>query len=156
MVGPGTGIASLRGFVQAAEDGGEIGKMLLFLGCGNQDADFLYGDEWETSRRHSSASWVARSRKVKAFSREQKHRVYVQHKLTKDYAKQINKLAAEGALFFTCRDAANMAREINSELSEIIEQEGGLKPGGGGEVMKMLRASNAYGTLYIRLLFVSP
>jgi len=141
MVGPGAGIAPFRGFIQerakAYEEGTEIGKMLLFFGCRRRDEDFLYRDEWEEFKRKLGDTFEM----VNAFSREQKHKVYVQHKM-KDYAKEINKLLEQGGYFYICGDAANMARAVNSVLGEIIEQERGLKPGGGDEVVKMLRASN--------------
>lgn len=145
MVGPGTGVAPFRGFLQerakASDDGQDIGKMLLFFGCRKSDEDFLYREEWEEYERKFGDKFEM----VKAFSREQPHKVYVQHKM-KDYSKEINKLLEEGAYFYVCGDAANMARAVNTTLGEIIETERGLKPGGGDEVVKMLRASNMYDT----------
>jgi NADPH-ferrihemoprotein reductase len=152
MVGPGTGVAPFRGFVQerakAFDDGAEIGKMLLFFGCRKRDEDFLYRDEWEGFESKLGDKFEM----VKAFSREQKHKVYVQNKM-QDYGKEINKLLEEGAYFYICGDAANMARAVNSVLGEIIEQERGLKPGGGDEVVKMLRASNMYVPSFLPPLF---
>jgi NADPH-ferrihemoprotein reductase len=143
MVGPGTGVAPFRGFLQErakiVEDGQEIGKMLLFFGCRNRDQDFLYREEWEEYERKLGDKFEM----VKAFSRDQKEKIYVQHKM-KEYSKEINKLLEDGAYFYVCGDAANMARAVNAVLGEIIEKERGLKPGGGDEVVKMLRASNMY------------
>jgi NADPH-ferrihemoprotein reductase len=148
MVGPGTGVAPFRAFMQerakAFEEGQEIGKMLLFFGCRKRDEDFLYREEWEEFERKLGDKFEM----VKAFSREQKEKVYVQHKM-KEYSKEINKLLEEGAYFYICGDAANMARAVNSVLGEIIETERGLKPGGGDEVVKMLRASNMYTPLLV-------
>jgi hypothetical protein len=148
MVGPGTGVAPFRAFVQerakAFDEGQEIGKMLLFFGCRKRDEDFLYREEWEEFERKLGDKFEM----VKAFSREQKQKVYVQHKM-KEYSKEINRLLEEGAYFYICGDAANMARAVNTVLGEIIEQERGLKPGGGDEVVKMLRASNMYSPLSI-------
>lgn len=148
MVGPGTGVAPFRGFLQERvkqfEDGQEIGKMLLFFGCRKRDEDFLYREEWEEYERKLGDKFEM----VKAFSREQKHKVYVQHKM-KDFAKEINKMIEDGGYFYICGDAANMARAVNTVLGEIIEQERGLKPGGGDEVVKMLRASNMYVPFYL-------
>jgi NADPH-ferrihemoprotein reductase len=141
MVGPGTGVAPFRAFLQerakAFEEGQDIGKMLLFFGCRKRDEDFLYREEWEEFERKLGDKFEM----VKAFSREQKQKVYVQHKM-KEYSKEINRLLEDGAYFYICGDAANMARAVNTVLGEIIEQERGLKPGGGDEVVKMLRASN--------------
>ena len=151
MVGPGTGVAPFRGFLQerakAADDGQEIGKMLLFFGCRKRDEDFLYREEWEEYERKLGDKFEM----VKAFSREQKQKVYVQHKM-KEYSKEINRLLEEGAYFYICGDAANMARAVNTVLGEVIEQERGLKPGGGDEVVKMLRASNMYEPLSLNYL----
>jgi NADPH-ferrihemoprotein reductase len=150
MVGPGTGVAPFRAFVQERaklmEEGQEIGKMLLFFGCRRRDEDFLYRDEFEEFERKLGDKFEM----VKAFSREQTHKVYVQDKM-RDYSKEVNKLLEEGAYFYICGDAANMARAVNTVLGEIIEQERGLKPGGGDEVVKMLRASNMYSPISITL-----
>lgn len=153
MVGPGTGVAPFRGFLQerskAFEDGQEIGKMLLFFGCRRQDEDFLYREEWEEYEEKLGDKFEM----VKAFSREQEHKVYVQHKM-KERSKEVNKLLVEGAYFYVCGDAANMARAVNTVLGEIIEQERELKPGAGDEIVKMLRAANMYGCVFLNLLTV--
>jgi NADPH-ferrihemoprotein reductase len=103
MVGPGTGVAPFRGFLQEraklAEEGQEIGKMLLFFGCRKRDEDFLYRDEWEEFERQLGDKFEM----VKAFSREQKDKVYVQHKM-KEYSKEVNKMLEEGAYFYICGD----------------------------------------------------
>ena len=148
MVGPGTGVAPFRGFLQertkAFEEGKEIGKMLLFFGCRNRNEDFLYREEWEGFERKLGDKFEM----IKAFSREQTNKVYVQHRMKEEkFSKEINKLLEEGGYFYVCGDAANMARAVNTTLGEIVEKERGLKPGRGDEVVKMLRASNMYGTL---------
>ena len=130
--------------------------MLLFFGCRRRDQDFLYREEWEEYESKLGNKFEM----VKAFSREQNQKIYVQHKM-KEYSKEINKLIEEGGYFYICGDAANMARAVNTVLGEIIEQERGLKSGGGDEVVKMLRASNMYdptlpprrGHLELRLTF---
>jgi NADPH-ferrihemoprotein reductase len=103
MVGPGTGVAPFRAFLQErakqAEEGQEIGKMLLFFGCRRSDEDFLYRTEWEEFERKLGDKFEM----VKAFSREQKQKVYVQHKM-KDYAKEVNQLLEDGAYFYICGD----------------------------------------------------
>ena len=80
---------------------------------------------------------------VTAFSREQKQKVYVQNKI-EERGKEINQLLEQGAYIYVCGDAARMAREVNALLGKIIERERGLKPQGGEEVVKMMRASNLY------------
>ena len=66
----------------------------------------------------------------------------------KENSKEINRLLEDGAYFYICGDAANMARAVNAVLGEVIEKERGLRPGGGDEVVKMVRASNMYEPLF--------
>lgn len=78
-----------------------------------------------------------------AFSREGPNKVYVQHKI-KEQAVEINKLLQEKAFFYVCGDAANMAREVNTILGQIIAEQRGVPESKGEEVVKAMRASNQY------------
>lgn len=80
---------------------------------------------------------------VLAFSREGPKKVYVQHRL-KEYAKEVNALLEKKAYFYVCGDAANMAREVNTVLAQIISTERGIPETKAEEVVKQMRASNQY------------
>jgi len=143
MVGPGTGVAPFRGFVQEraqqAKNGETVGKTLLFFGCRNRKEDFVYEDEW----KQCSADLNGQFELITAFSREGAQKVYVQHKL-RERAAAINKLLEEKAYFYICGDAAHMAREVNDTLVEIIASERKVEKKRAEEIVKAMRASNQF------------
>ncbi|KAK4494163.1 hypothetical protein PRZ48_014461 [Zasmidium cellare] len=143
MVGPGTGVAPFRGFVQEraqqAQNGENVGKTILFFGCRNRTEDFIYKDEWEKWSKDLNGQFEL----VTAFSREQEKKVYVQHRL-RERAEEINKLLEQKAYFYVCGDAANMAREVNDILAQIISEQRGVDKKKGEDIVKSMRASNQY------------
>jgi len=80
---------------------------------------------------------------IAAFSREGPNKVYVQHRL-KEHATEINQLLQQGAYFYVCGDAANMAREVNIVLGKIIAEERSLTVAQGEEIVRRMRNSNLY------------
>lgn len=80
---------------------------------------------------------------VTAFSRESSKKVYVQHRL-RERAQEVNDLLAQKAFFYICGDAANMAREVNTVLAQIIAEGRGVSEQKGEEVVKSMRAANQY------------
>ena len=80
---------------------------------------------------------------VNAFSREGPKKVYVQHRL-KERSKDVNELLQQKAYVYVCGDAANMAREVNTVLGQIIAEERGIPEAKGEEIIKNMRASNQY------------
>ncbi|KAK4146773.1 uncharacterized protein C8A04DRAFT_25341 [Dichotomopilus funicola] len=143
MVGPGTGVAPFRGFVRErrkmVEDGKTVGKTILFFGCRKSAEDFLYEKEWEEAKQVLGDKFEL----VLAFSREGSKKVYVQHRL-QERAKEINELLQQKAYFYVCGDAANMAREVNTVLSQIISGERGIPEAKAEEIVKQMRAANQY------------
>ncbi|KAL1874786.1 hypothetical protein VTK73DRAFT_140 [Phialemonium thermophilum] len=143
MVGPGTGVAPFRGFVQEraklAENGENVGKTILFFGCRRRNEDFLYEKEWEEYKKILGDKFEL----VVAFSREGPKKVYVQH-LLKERAKEINELLEQKAFFYVCGDAANMAREVNAVLGQIISEQRGVPETKAEEIVKNMRAANQY------------
>jgi NADPH-ferrihemoprotein reductase len=143
MVGPGTGVAPFRGFVQEraaqAKAGEEVGKTILFFGCRKRSEDFLYEKEWEEYK----AALGDKFEIVTAFSREGPQKVYVQHRL-KEKAKEVNELLQQKAYFYVCGDAANMAREVNSTLVKIIAEGRGVPEQKAEEIVKSMRSANQY------------
>jgi NADPH-ferrihemoprotein reductase len=143
MVGPGSGVAPFRGFVQEraaqAAAGENVGKTILFFGCRNREEDFLYSSEWD----EYAAALGDKFELVTAFSREGPNKVYVQHRL-KERAKEINELLQQKAYFYVCGDAANMAREVNTVLAQIMATERGIPEAKAEEVVKAMRSANQY------------
>ncbi|KAL7273119.1 hypothetical protein RUND412_004040 [Rhizina undulata] len=143
MVGPGTGVAPFRGFIQEraalAEKGEKVGKTLLFFGCRRESEDFVYKEEWQEYASKLGDSFLL----ITAFSRDGPEKVYVQHRLA-EHGKEVNELLQQGAYFYVCGDAANMAREVNTTLGKIISSERGVTEAQGEELVKRLRSSNMY------------
>ena len=80
---------------------------------------------------------------ITAFSRDQKDKVYVQHRL-RENAEKVNKLLEQKAYFYVCGDAANMARDVNDVLSDVISQQRGVPKQKAEEIVKGMRAANQY------------
>lgn len=143
MIGPGTGVAPFRGFVQEraqqAKNGENVGKTILFFGCRRKEQDFLYADEWEQYKQDMGDQFEL----VTAFSREGPSKVYVQHRL-KERAEEINKLLEQKAYFYVCGDAANMAREVNDVLAQIICEQRGVDKKKAEDIVKGMRSANQY------------
>ncbi|KAI1302956.1 NADPH-cytochrome P450 reductase [Xylaria venustula] len=143
LIGPGTGVAPMRGFVQEraklAESGESVGKTILFFGCRKRSEDFLYESEWEEYKKALGDKFEL----ITAFSREGSKKVYVQHRL-KEKAKEINELLQNKAYIYVCGDAANMAREVNTVLGQIIAEQRGVPESKGEEIVKNMRAANQY------------
>jgi len=143
MVGPGTGVAPFRGFVQEraqqAKNGETVGKTILFFGCRREAEDFIYKDEWKQWQADMDGQFEI----VTAFSRDQANKVYVQHRL-KERAEEINKLLEQKAYFYVCGDAAVMAREVNEVLAQIISEQRGVPKTKGEEIVKSMRSANQY------------
>jgi len=142
MVGPGTGVAPFRGFVQEraaqAKAGQNVGKTVLFFGCRKRSEDFLYEKEWEQYKEALGDNFVLHT----AFSRDGPKKVYVQHQM-EEYGEEI-KLLEQKAYFYVCGDAAHMAREVNTLLGKIIAKYRNVSETKGEEIVKAMRASNQY------------
>jgi NADPH-ferrihemoprotein reductase len=80
---------------------------------------------------------------ITAFSRESSKKVYVQHRL-KENATLVNDLLLKGAYFYVCGDAAHMAREVNTTLAQILEQERKIPASKAEDLVKSMRSSNIY------------
>ncbi|KAG6010085.1 hypothetical protein E4U21_000118 [Claviceps maximensis] len=143
MVGPGTGVAPFRGFIQErakqAQNGASVGKTILFFGCRKRSEDFLYESEFEEYKKILGD----RLEIVTAFSREGTTKVYVQHRL-KERSKEVGELISQKAYFYVCGDAAHMAREVNTVLAQIIAESQGVSEAKGDEIVKNMRAANQY------------
>ncbi|RXT07894.1 assimilatory sulfite reductase (NADPH) flavoprotein subunit [Ammoniphilus sp. CFH 90114] len=120
MVGPGTGVAPFRSFMQEREESGAEGKSWMFFGDQHFVTDFLYQTEWQ--------KWIKNGVLTKmdvAFSRDRDEKVYVQHRMLEN-SKELFAWLQEGAVVYICGDEKNMARDVHNTLVEIIEKEGGI------------------------------
>ncbi|KAK7420054.1 hypothetical protein QQZ08_010582 [Neonectria magnoliae] len=143
MIGPGTGVAPFRAFVQErakqAKDGIEVGRTLLFFGCRKASEDFMYESEWAEYKEALGDKFEL----ITAFSRQGSKKVYVQHRL-KERSKEVSELLSQRAYFYVCGDAANMAREVNNVLAQILAEGRGVSEAKGEEIVKNMRAANQY------------
>jgi sulfite reductase (NADPH) flavoprotein alpha-component len=122
MVGPGTGIAPFRAFLEQRTLEGATGRHWLFFGEQHRATDFLYGDEFLESQKKGKLH-----RLELAFSRDQVHKIYVQHRMMEN-AKELWAWLQKGAYFYVCGDAKRMAKDVHQALIVIAQTEGGLSP----------------------------
>ncbi len=138
MVGPGTGIAPFRSFIQERENRGAAGKNWLLFGDRTFTQDFLYQVEWQKYLK----SGVLNRLDV-AFSRDQHEKVYVQHRLL-EQAELLWQWLQEGAYFYVCGDASRMAKDVHQALITVVEQQGGLNREQAEEYVSELRKAKRY------------
>lgn len=120
MVGPGTGVAPFRSFMQEREETGAEGKSWMFFGDQHFVTDFLYQTEWQ--------KWLkdgVLTRMDVAFSRDTAEKVYVQHRML-EQSKELFQWLQEGAAVYICGDEKHMAHDVHQTLIQIIEKEGSL------------------------------
>jgi sulfite reductase (NADPH) flavoprotein alpha-component len=120
MVGPGTGVAPFRGFVQEREAAGATGKNWLFFGGRSLYHDFLYQIEWQQALKRKSLHRVD-----VAFSRDQAEKIYVQHRIRQAGAELFAWLS-NGAYFYVCGDASAMAPDVNAALLDVVREQGNM------------------------------
>ncbi len=137
-VGPGTGIAPFRAFLHERRATGATGRNWLFFGDQRATHDFLYREELESLRTAGTLH-----RLDTAFSRDQAHKVYVQNRMRENSAELFRWLEA-GAHFYVCGDASRMAKDVDTALREIIQQEGNLNPDDAAAYLDKLRAEKRY------------
>ncbi|WP_208623297.1 assimilatory sulfite reductase (NADPH) flavoprotein subunit [Vibrio hangzhouensis] len=138
MVGPGTGIAPFRSFIQERDNQGDKGKNWLFFGDRTFTQDFLYQVEWQKYLK----SGVLNRLDV-AFSRDQHEKVYVQHRLL-EQGQQVWQWLEEGAHIYVCGDANHMAKDVHSALIEIVKVHGGQSAEQAEEFVNELRKAKRY------------
>ncbi|MBP3046130.1 assimilatory sulfite reductase (NADPH) flavoprotein subunit [Bacillus subtilis] len=120
MVGPGTGVAPFRSFMQEREETGAEGKAWMFFGDQRFVTDFLYQTEWQ--------NWLKDGVLTKmdvAFSRDTEEKVYVQHRML-EHSAELFEWLQEGAAVYICGDEKHMAHDVHHTLLEIIEKEGNM------------------------------
>jgi sulfite reductase (NADPH) flavoprotein alpha-component len=138
MVGPGTGVAPFRAYLQERKVTGASGKNWLFFGEQRSQCDYFYQEEFESLRRDGVLTNLHT-----AFSRDQDHKVYVQHRLLEN-AKEVYAWLQEGAHFYVCGDEARMAKDVDVALHQIVEKEGGLSPEAAAAYVEALKKEKRY------------
>ncbi|POU03946.1 sulfite reductase subunit alpha [Escherichia sp. ESNIH1] len=138
MIGPGTGIAPFRAFMQQRAADDAPGKNWLFFGNPHFTDDFLYQVEWQRYVKEGVLNRIDL-----AWSRDQKEKVYVQDKLREQGA-ELWRWINEGAHIYVCGDATRMARDVEQALLEVIAEFGGMDTETADEYLSELRVERRY------------
>jgi len=138
MVGPGTGIAPFRAFLEERQATAARGRNWLFFGDQKRSTDFLYRDELETMFKGGVLTKLDL-----AFSRDQADKIYVQHRMI-EHAKELWSWLEDGAHFYVCGDAKRMAKDVDAALHELIQTAGGKSREQAAEYVAALKSAKRY------------
>lgn len=137
MIGPGTGVAPFRAFMQERFSSEASGKNWLFFGEWHHDLDYYYQDFWEDLEAKGKL------RINTAFSRDQEHKIYVQHRMW-EHKEEVFEWLEKGAMIYVCGDAHHMAKDVDAMLLRIVEACGNKSEAQAKDYMKALRAGKRY------------
>ena len=138
MIGPGTGVAPFRGFLQARVADGARGRNWLFYGGRHLDSDFLYQVEWLEALKKKQLH-----RLDVAFSRDQAAKLYVQHRI-REHGAELFRWLDGGAHLYVCGDAERMAPDVHAALLDVVATHGGRDAEGAREYLNDLAAQKRY------------
>jgi sulfite reductase (NADPH) flavoprotein alpha-component len=138
MIGPGTGIAPFRAFLEEREALGCRGRNWLFFGDQHFATDFLYQVEWQ---RWQTAGILSRA--DLAFSRDQADKIYVQHRM-QEQAADLYAWLQDGAYVYVCGDADKMAADVHATLLDIVSRQGGKDPEAAQAFLDDLQSNKRY------------
>jgi sulfite reductase (NADPH) flavoprotein alpha-component len=138
MVGPGTGIAPFRAYLQERRATGATGKNWLFFGDQRESVDFLYREEFEAFLQEGVLT-----RLDTAFSRDQEEKHYVQHRML-EHAHELYAWLEAGAHFYVCGDASRMAKDVDAALHRVVETAGGKTPAEAAAYIEALKKAKRY------------
>ena len=140
MCGPGTGIAPFRAFLEQRTLDGATGRNWLIFGEQHRASDFLYGEEFLDYQQKGKLH-----RLDLAFSRDQAHKIYVQHRML-EQGKELWDWLQKGAYFYVCGDAKRMAKDVNQALIEIAQKHGGMSAEAAAEYVNitLMRTERRY------------
>ena len=139
MVGPGTGVAPFRAFLQERQAISSKGKNWLFFGAQREKCDFAYKEDWEKFMREGILTQLDC-----AWSRDQAHKVYVQHKMLEHAADIWKWIDKQGAQFFVCGDARRMAKDVDAALRKIVQEQGGKSVEEANAYVEQLKSDKRY------------
>ncbi len=138
MIGPGTGVAPFRAFLQERQATGATGANWLFFGEQRATSDFFYQAELSQMVEKGILT-----RLDTAFSRDQDHKIYVQHRLL-ERANEVWNWLQRGSHVYVCGDAKRMAKDVDNALRQICQTAGNLSDGQTEEYMAGLRRDKRY------------
>ncbi len=139
MVGPGTGIAPFRAYLQERKAIGAKGKNWLFFGSQREKCDYAYKDDFDQFKRDGILT-----RLDCAWSRDQAHKVYVQHRMLENAPEIWKWIDSEGAQFFVCGDARRMAKDVDAALRKIVQEQGGKSVHDASQYVEKLKNEKRY------------
>ncbi|HET9366601.1 MAG TPA: sulfite reductase subunit alpha [Candidatus Udaeobacter sp.] len=139
MVGPGTGVAPFRAFLQDRQATGAKGKNWLFFGSQHRHCNYFYEEEFEEMKRDGFLT-----RLDLAWSRDATEKSYVQHRMLENAAEIWNWMDSEGADFFVCGDARRMAKDVDAALRKVIQEQGGKSEDETNQYVEKLKADKRY------------
>ena len=138
MIGPGTGLAPFRGFLQEHALKGYTSPTWLFFGDRNQDTDFLYEEELKAYMKTGTLTKLDL-----AFSRDQTKKVYVQDRMRENAAELFDYLEKDAAVF-VCGDAKHMAHDVDLALREIIQTQGNMSAAQADQYLDLMKQDKRY------------
>lgn len=142
MIGPGTGLAPFRGFIQdrhiQKQNGKEVGSTVLFFGCRKKSEDFIYEDELNSYAEDGTLKDLH-----VAFSRDQEKKVYVTN-LMAEHKDSIWKILDNGGHMYVCGDARNMARDVHNLLVTLVKEKSAISEKEATDYVKRLSAKGRY------------
>lgn len=138
MIGPGTGIAPFRAFIEHRQEHGASGDSWLFFGDRQRRSDFLYQTELQRHLKQGTLSRID-----VAFSRDQAHKIYVQDRL-REHASAVYDWLERGAYLYVCGDAERMAPDVHQALRDVIQQAGGKSDEQAEEYLRQLKRERRY------------
>uniref|UniRef100_A0A0A1XSJ7 NADPH--cytochrome P450 reductase n=2 Tax=Zeugodacus cucurbitae TaxID=28588 RepID=A0A0A1XSJ7_ZEUCU len=142
MVGPGTGLAPFRGFIQERQhlrdEGKNVGESILYFGCRKRSEDYIYEEELEEFIKKGSLTMKT------AFSRDQNEKVYVTHLIEKDADLIWNVIGENKGHFYICGDAKNMAVDVRNILVKILVTKGNMSEADAVQYLKKMEAQKRY------------
>jgi sulfite reductase (NADPH) flavoprotein alpha-component len=139
MIGPGTGVAPFRAFLQERQIAGAKGKNWLFFGAQREACDYAYKDEFARMKDDGVLTRIDC-----AFSRDQAHKIYVQHRMLENGAEIWKWIDSEGGQFFVCGDAKRMAKDVDAALRKIVQEHGGKSSDQANEYVEKLKSDKRY------------
>jgi sulfite reductase (NADPH) flavoprotein alpha-component len=138
MIGPGTGVAPFRAFMQQREATGATGRNWLFFGNRHFTHDFLYQLEWQDWKQSGLLTRIDT-----AFSRDQREKIYVQHRIW-EQRRELFAWIEDGAAIYVCGDANAMAKDVNTALVRVIADQAGLDEAAAAARLDGLRRDGRY------------
>jgi sulfite reductase (NADPH) flavoprotein alpha-component len=138
MIGPGTGIAPFRAFLEERRAVGATGRNWLFFGDQQKKCDFLYQEQLEAMLAESSLT-----RLDLAFSRDQSEKIYVQTRML-EHTAELWRWLEDGAHLYVCGDAKRMAKDVDAALQEVVQKAGGKSADDAREYVARLKTDKRY------------